>query len=156
MDFDTEVRVEASVDEVFAVLAAVERYHDWLPPSDTYVRTQLANDNPIEEGAVYVDHQKMGMEMRGEVHIYDPPSRIGFRQTKELPCGAQISTRIEYTLTADQDGARVARHQVYTVPWPMRPLQPILRRKIVHENRRILGALKAAAESASQEPSMKP
>ena len=93
----------------------------------------------------YVDYQK-GIEMPGEVHIYEPPRRIGFNQRMKLPLGAEIATRMEYTLEADGNATRVVRHQVYKLPWLLRPAKLILKGKIIKENRRILDALKREAE----------
>ena len=43
METDYEVTIDRPAEEVFTVLAAVERYHEWLPASDTYVRTEIAD-----------------------------------------------------------------------------------------------------------------
>ena len=87
METNYEVTIDRPVDDVFAVLSAVERYHEWLPPSETFVRTELADDQPIKQGATYVDYQTYGVEMPGEVHIYEPSNSIGFRQQLPMPLG---------------------------------------------------------------------
>ena len=146
MERDYEITIDKPVEDVFAVLAAVEKYNEWLPQSDTFVRTELAKAEPIEMGATFVDYQAHGVEMPGEVHIYDPPTRIGFRQHHPVAFGAQISVRMEYTLTADGDGTHVRRHHVFRMPLLLRPMELILRGKIITENERIVAALKRAVE----------
>jgi uncharacterized protein YndB with AHSA1/START domain len=153
MECKIEIRIASAVERVFALLAAVERYDDWLPPSDAFIRVELVRDGPIQIGTAFVDYQTHGIEMPGEVHIYEPPRRIGFRQRMKLPLGAEISTRMEYTLEADGDGTRVVRHQVFTIPWLLRPIELIAKGKMIKEVRRILDALKRAAESASHRTS---
>jgi uncharacterized protein YndB with AHSA1/START domain len=147
MECEIEVRIESAVERVFAMLASIERYDEWLPPSDAFVRVELVRDEPIQVGAAFVDYQTHGIEMHGEVHIYDPPCRIGFHQRMKLPLGAEISTRMEYTVEADGDGTRVVRHQVFAIPWLLRPIELIAKGKMIKEVRRILDALKSAAES---------
>ena len=146
MERDYEVGIERPVEDVFAVLSAVEKYHEWLPPSDIYLRTELADDEPIKQGAKYVDIQK-GAKMPGEVHIYEAPRRIGFRQRLKMPLGSQLKVRIEYTLIADGNGTHVVRHHVFQLPLLLRPAVLLLRSKIITENERIVAALKRAVES---------
>ncbi len=150
METNYEVTIDRPVDDVFAVLSAVERYHEWLPPSETFVRTELADDQPIKQGATYVDYQTYGVEMPGEVHIYEPSNSIGFRQQLPMPLGLTVSVRIEYTLTADGDGTRVQRHHVFRLPLLLRPMELLLKGKIVKENNRIVAALKCAVEKVSR------
>ena len=146
MECETEVRINGTAERVFAVLVGLARYPDWLPPSETFVRIGLALDEPIRAGSTYIDYQTHGIEFPGEVHICEPPRRIGFRQQKKLPFGAEISTQMEYTLEAGEADTRVVRHQVFTMPWLLRPMELIAKGKILKENRRILNALKRAVE----------
>ncbi len=146
MERDYEVRIARPVEDVFAVLAAVDKYHEWLPPSDVYVRTELVADEPIKLGAEFVDFQARGMKMPGEVHIYEPPRLIGFRQQLKMPLG-KIAVRMEYTLTGDGDGTHVVRHHVFKMPLLLRVAELFLKRKIIDENERIVAALKHAVES---------
>ncbi len=146
MERDYEITIDKPVEDVFAVLAAVEEYHQWLPPSEVFIRTELARDEPVKVGATFIDYQKHGIEMPGEVHIYEPPTRIGFRQRYPVAFGAQISVRMEYTLTADGGGTRVSRRHVFKMPLLLRPMELFLKGKIITENERILAALKRAVE----------
>ncbi len=75
-----------------------------------------------------------------------PPTRIGFRQRYPVAFGAQISVRMEYTLTADGGGTRVSRRHVFKMPLLLRPMELFLKGKIITENERILAALKRAVE----------
>ncbi len=149
MERDYEVRIERKLEDVFSVLEAVQDYHQWLPPSDTYLRTALTEDQPISKGAEYVDYQTQGVEMPGEVHIYEPPRRIGFRQRFKLPLGTEITVRIEYALETDGDGTRVIRHHVFRMPVLLRVAELFLKGKIITENQRIVQALKRAVEDRS-------
>ncbi len=146
MKRDYEIRILRPVGEVFAVLAAVEKYHEWLPTSETYVRTAVV-DEPIKEGSEYIDYQSHGIEMPGVVHIYEPPQRIGFRQGMKMPLGSQLAVRIEYTLMPDGAGTHVVRRHIFKMPLLLRVAELVLRSKIIRENERIVAALKCAVES---------
>ena len=149
MERDYEITIDKPVEDVFAVLAAVERYHEWLPPSETYIRCELESDEPIKQGSKFVDIQSHGVKMPGEVHIYDPPHRIGFRQRFAAPLGAEVRVRMEYTLKPDGDRTHVVRHHVFQMPLLLKPMELVLRSKIIAENDRIVACLKTAAESAA-------
>lgn len=142
-----EVTIDRPIEDVFAVLAAVERYHEWLPPSETFVRTELADDEPIKQGATYIDYQTKGVQMPGSVHLYQPPTRIGFSQQLSLPLGARVFVTMEYTLTSDGNGTHVLREYVFRMPLLLRPMERVLKGKILEENDRIVAALKRALET---------
>ncbi len=148
METDYEVRIERPVEDVFAVVAAVDRYDEWLEPSETYVRAELVDDEPIKRGTTYLDYQSHGVVMPGEVHIYEPPLRIGFRQQLSMPLGAKVAVRIEYTLTPDGDGTCVLRHHFFRMPLLLRPMELVLKGKVIKENDRIVAALKRAVEAS--------
>lgn len=143
MESDYQLTVERPVDEVFAVLAAVDRYADWLPPSAMYVRTEI--DSEVREGCEYVDHHADGGSMRGVVHIYDPPHRIGFRQERRVALGRAI-VRVEYTLTAGDGGTRIHRRHVFSTSWHLRPAVWLLGKRLRRENQRVMEALEKALD----------
>ena len=154
MERDYEITIDRPVGNVFAVLAAVERYHEWLPPSKTFIRVELDVDEPIKLGSTFIDIQRKGSTMRGEVHIYDPPHQIGFRQASPLPLGSAIKVRMEYTLKPEGNRTHVVRHHVFDVPFLLRPTMLYLKPMIITENRRIVERLRSFCEGSATTPSI--
>ena len=104
-------------------------------------------DDPQHAISVFRAALSHGIEMLGEVDVYDPPTRIGFRQAKGLPFGAVVTVRIDYSIEEDEQSTLVVRNQVFRMPWLLRPMEMVARPKVIAESRRILGALKRNVES---------
>jgi hypothetical protein len=84
----------------------------------------------------------------GTVTEFDRPARITFRQpmTMKLHAGT-IDVTLRYTLTPGSGLTHVKRVVTISVPWPLKPLQPLLVRAFRTESRRTLLALKAYADT---------
>jgi len=145
MQTDYELVVGRATSEVFDVLAAVDRYHEWLPPSKMYVRTELTGE--MGQGCEYVDHHSGGGSMSGVVHIYEPPTRIGFRQERRIAFGRAV-IRVEYTLKSDGAGTHILRHHAFDTSLHLRPGEWIFKKRLVAENERVMHALAKLLEGS--------
>jgi len=145
MVLETEIQIDGGVEQVFAVLACLEQYCDWLPHSDVHKGIEVLDAGPVQEGTTYIDRQSGGADMSGEVCIWNPPHCIGFRQSIALPIGI-VEARAEFRMEVVGDGTRVIRRQTFALPWLVWPMRPIVRMKSRRESLRILDALKRTVE----------
>lgn len=90
-------------------LADLPAYSSWMHRTGVFRRCGQVSDGPIGKGTTYVDATRMG-SYRGEVVSFEPPSRIGFRETLRWWFGAVMEARPEYVL--DADGERTVVHHV--------------------------------------------
>jgi uncharacterized protein YndB with AHSA1/START domain len=146
MESRTDIRIEAPAERVFAILIALDRYGEWLPPSDVFRGLDVQGDGPIQKGTTYVDRQAAGINMTGEVCVCDEPNVIAFRQVAKLPFGT-VHARVEFRMDADDGATRVVRHHVIALPWLLWPLTPIAKAKQRTEAKRILESLRHAVET---------
>src|SRR5881628_3594492 len=104
----TTVRYEASttidrpIDDVFARLADLDGYRTWMRRTGLFRRSGQTSDGPLGPGTAYMDATRMGT-FRGQITDYEPPSRIGFRETLRWFGSDLMEARPEYLLEADRD-----------------------------------------------------
>jgi hypothetical protein len=83
---------------------------------------------------------------RGEVTAYEPPSRIGFRETLRWFGSDLMEARPEYTLEADQNKTivhHVAEGELFGMMRLMKPVAALLARS---ERSRTVGSLRRSLE----------
>lgn len=100
--YQTRARIDRPVSEVFARLADLDGYRTWMPRTGLFRRSAQTSHGPVRRGTAYVDATRMGA-FRGEVTDYEPPARIGFRETLRWFGSDLMEARPAYTLQADQD-----------------------------------------------------
>ncbi len=151
MRFELEATVRAAPETVFATLADLGGYGDWLPPSGEYHGTTEVTPGSVAAGTSYVEHSPTGTR-RGEITEYAPVTRLAFRQTMALAPAVlgEIDIAIRYRLRPDHGGTGVTRMVWVGVPARTRVLRPLIRRRFRAESRRTLDAL--AARFAAGDP----
>ena len=149
MKIETSIIVDGTADDIFALLLALDQYGDWLPCSGVHKGMALVSPGPVQEGSTYVDRQRGGPDMHGEVCVCDRPNRLAFRQQAKLPIGLIVVHAVFELQAVDDKSTRVLRTQDFAVPWPVMPLTPIFKRVGRSEGQRVLGALKQAVESGN-------
>lgn len=125
-------------------LADLPAYSSWMHRTGVFRRCGQVSGGPIGKGTTYVDATRMG-SYRGEVVSFEPPSRIGFRETLRW-YGAVMEARPEYFLEAD--GERTVVHHVAVAElfgWirVMKPAASLLARS---ERARTLKSLRRSLE----------
>src|SRR5205807_7092789 len=78
--YESRTTIDRPIDAVFARLADLEGYRTWMHRTGLFRRSRPTSDGPIREGTVYLDATRMGT-FRGEVTDFQPPARIGFKET---------------------------------------------------------------------------
>jgi uncharacterized protein YndB with AHSA1/START domain len=78
--YETRTTIDRPISEVFARLADLDGYRGWMHRTGLFRRAGQTSGSPLALGSAYFDATRMGT-FRGEVTDYEPPSRIGFRET---------------------------------------------------------------------------
>src|SRR4051812_40679722 len=146
LSFETEI--QASADEVFALIADLRGYDRWLPRSGEFQGTTAISDGPIGAGTPYVEVASSGVR-HGTVTEFEPPARIAFHQPMTLKprLAGVVDIVAAYALTPRGDSAvHVRRDLTLDLPPALKAAQPLVLRRFRRENERTLAALKVAAE----------
>ena len=148
----TTVRSEARttinrpIGDVFARLADLDDYGTWMRRTGLFRRSGQTSDGPLGLGTAYIDATRMGT-FRGQITVYHPPSRIGFRETLRWFGYDLMEARPEYFLEADQDRTivhHVAEGELFGFMRLMKPVAALLARS---ERTRTVQSLRRSLES---------
>ena len=148
----TTVRSEARttinrpIGDVFARLADLDDYGTWMRRTGLFRRSGQTSDGPLGLGTAYIDATRMGT-FRGQITDYQPPSRIGFRETLRWFGYDLMEARPEYFLEADQDRTivhHVAEGELFGLMRLMKPVAALLARS---ERARTVKSLRRSLES---------
>lgn len=145
--YESRTVINRPVGEVFARLADLDGYTTWMRRTGLFRRSGRASDGPLGIGTPYFDATRMGT-LRGEVTDYEPPSRIGFRETLRWLGTDVMEARPAYVLEADEDKTvvhHVADGELFGMMRLMKPAAALMARS---ERRRTLESLRRSLESA--------
>jgi uncharacterized protein YndB with AHSA1/START domain len=145
MDFTIDIA--APIEQVFAVLADLPAYPQWLPASGLYNATTQVSDSPVRLGSTYVDQSKQ-VALYGRVTAYNPPETLAFHQETRVPLG-RLAIDIQYRLQTTPGGTRVFRSTRPHLFGPLAVLQGAVVRSIRKENLRTLEMMKRYLEQPS-------
>jgi uncharacterized protein YndB with AHSA1/START domain len=143
--YESHTTIGQSIEEVFARLADLPAYSSWMHRTGLFRRCGQTSDGPIGNGTAYFDATRMGT-YRGEVTAFEPPSRIGFRETLRW-FGAVMEARPGYFLEADRESTivhHVAEGEFFGWTRLMKPAALLMARS---ERARTLKSLKRSLES---------
>jgi hypothetical protein len=144
--YETHTTIDRPIDEVFARLADIDGYRTWMHRTGLFRRSGQASDGRRGRGTAYVDATRMGT-FRGQISDYQPPSRIGFRETLRLFGSDRMEARPEYLLEADKDRTivhHIAEGELFGLMRLMKPVASLMARS---ERRRTVNSLKRSLES---------
>lgn len=144
--YESRTRIDRSIGDVFARLADLPGYGTWMHRTGLFRRCDQTSDGPLGKGTAYFDATRMGT-FRGEVTDFQPPSRIGFRETLRWFGSDVTEARSEYFLEANQE--RTIVHQVAEgelFGW-MRLMKPVADLMARSERSRTVKSLRRSLES---------
>jgi uncharacterized protein YndB with AHSA1/START domain len=144
--YQTRATIDRPISDVFARLADLDGYRTWMRRTGLFRRSRQTSDGPVGRGTAYVDATRMGA-FRGEVTDYQPPARIGFRETLRWFGSDLMEARPQYTLEADQDKTivhHVAEGELFGIMRLMKPAAALLARS---ERARTVESLRRSLES---------
>jgi uncharacterized protein YndB with AHSA1/START domain len=145
--YEGRTAIDRPVADVFARLADLDGYGTWMHRTGLFRRSGRTSDGPLGPGTAYVDATRMGT-FRGQITEYQPPSRIGFRESLRWFGSDLMEARPEYVLEADRDGTivhHVAEGELFGVMRLMKPVAALLARS---ERRRTVESLRRSLESS--------
>jgi uncharacterized protein YndB with AHSA1/START domain len=143
--YESRTTIDRPIEEVFARLADLPEYSRWMHRTGLFRRCDQTSDGPVEKGTGYFDATRMGT-YHGEVTDFEPPSRIGFRESMRW-FGAVMEARPEYFLEAD-NGRTIVHHvaegELFGWTRLMKPAAALMARS---ERSRTLKSLRRSLES---------
>src|SRR5690242_724263 len=144
--YETRTTIDRPISDVFARLANLDGYRMWMRRTGLFRRSGQTSDGPVGLGTAYFDATRMGT-FRGEVTDYQPPARIGFRETLRWFGSDLMEARPAYILEADGDKTivhHVAEGELFGLMRLMKPVAALLARS---ERARTIQSLRRSLES---------
>ncbi len=149
IEFELERKVNAPIADVFARLADLEGYTDWMPTKGSMFRgSEQTSPGEVGVGTTFVDQTTFG-PAPGEIVEFDAPRSIVFHWWDRSKAG-KLKTEgwPGYALEAADDGTTLVRHHAKMHAYGVyRLAKPIFRRLAVKERTATVEALKASFES---------
>ena len=144
--YETRTTIDSPIGNVFARLADIDGYRTWMHRTGLFRRSGQTTDRPGGLGTAYFDATRMGT-FRGQITDYQPPTRIGFRETLRWFGSDLMEARPEYLLEADRDRTivhHVAEGELFGMMRLMKPVAALLARS---ERTRTVKSLRRSLES---------
>ena len=145
--YETRTTIDRPINDVFGRLADLDGYRTWMRRTGLFRRSGQTSDGPLGLGTAYFDATRMGT-FRGEVTDYEPPARIGFRETLRWFGSDLMEARPVFVLVeADRDKTivhHVAEGELFGVMRLMKPVAALLARS---ERARTVESLRRSLES---------
>jgi uncharacterized protein YndB with AHSA1/START domain len=144
--YEARTTIDRPIGDVFARLADVDGYRTWMRRAGLFRRSGRTSDDPLGPGTAYYDATRMGT-FRGRISDYQPPSRIGFRETLRWFGTDVMEARPEYFLEADRDRTivhHVAEGELFGLMRLMKPVAALMARS---ERTRTIKSLRRSLES---------
>jgi len=144
--YETRTTVDRPISDVFARLVDLDGYRTWMRRTGLFRRAGKTSDGPVARGTAYFDATRMGT-FHGEVTEYEPPTRIGFRETLRWFGTDLMQARPRFALEADGGKTNVhhvADGELFGIMRLMKPVAAVLARS---ERTRTIEALRHSLES---------
>jgi uncharacterized protein YndB with AHSA1/START domain len=144
--YEAHTTIDRPIGDVFARLADLDGYGTWMRRTGLFRRAGQTSEGPLGQGTAYFDATRMGT-FRGRVTDYQPPSRIGFRETLRWLGSDLMEARPEYLLEADHDRTivhHIAEGELFGLMRLMKPVAALMARS---ERRRTVESLRRSLES---------
>ena len=143
--YEARTMIDRPIGDVFARLADLDGYGKWMHRTGLFRRSGQTSDGPLGPGTAYLDATRMGT-FRGQITDYQPPSRIGFRETLRWFGSDLMEARPEYFLEADRDMTivhHVAEGELFGLMRLMKPVAALMARR---ERTRTIESLRRSLE----------
>src|SRR5436305_12862343 len=122
--YETRTTIDRPISDVFARLADLDGYRTWMRRTGLFRRSGQTSDGPVGLGTAYFDATRMGT-FRREVTDYEPPARIGFRETLRWFGSDLMEARPDFILEAHGDKTivhHVAEGELFGMMRLMKPV----------------------------------
>jgi len=144
--YATRTTIDRPIVDVFERLADLDGYGTWMHRTGLFRRSGQSSDGRRGPGTAYFDATRMGT-FRGQITDYQPPFRIGFRETLRLLGSDLMEARPNYLLEADRDMTvvhHIAEGELFGLMRLMKPIAALLARS---ERTRTVNSLRRSLES---------
>ena len=148
IEFELERTIRAPIDQVFARLADIEGYNEWMADTGSMLRrTRRTTPGESAVGTTFVDETSQGL-IPGEITAMDAPHTIVFHWWEKSRSGKlKFEGWPSYHLQSSADGETLVRHRAKLAAYGgWRLGTPLLRRFAVKERTVVVDALKASFE----------
>ena len=109
-----ETVIQRPAEDVFALIADLPNYDQWLPPSNLYGAVTQYSELPAHAGTQYVDQGRMS-RMTGVVTEFEPPTRIA-NVPADLQEGIAAALRNREVVARAENGVIVTdAHNVFSI-----------------------------------------
>src|SRR4029079_19089149 len=128
--YESRMTIDRPMEAVFDRVADLAGYGTWMHHTGLFRQCGQTSDGPLGKGTSYFDATRMGT-FHGEVTDFEPPSRIGFRETLRWFGSELMEARPEYILEADGDKTivhHVAEGDLFGMMRRMKPIAALLAR----------------------------
>lgn len=148
IEFELERTINAPIADVFARLADLRGYNDWMPSKGSMFRgSEQTSPGEVGLGTTFVDQTTFGPSP-GEIVEFDAPRTIVFHWWDRGRSG-KLKTEgwPGYALEAADDGTTLVRHHAKMHAYGIyRLAAPIFRKLAVKERTATIDALKGSFE----------
>lgn len=144
--YEKRTMIDRPIGDVFERLADVDGYGKWMHRTGLFRRSGQTFEGPLGPGTAYSDATRVGT-FRGQITDYQPPSRLGFRETLRWFGSDLMEARPEYFLEADRERTivhHVAEGDLFGVMRLMKPVAALMARS---ERARTIESLRRSLES---------
>jgi uncharacterized protein YndB with AHSA1/START domain len=144
--YEARTTIDRPISDVFARLADLDGYRAWMHRTGLFRRSGQTSEGPLGVGTAYFDATRMGT-FHGEVTDYEPPARIGFRETLRWFGSDLMEARPDYVLEADRNTTivhHVAEGELFGM---MRLMKPVATLSARSERARTVKSLRRSLES---------
>ncbi len=144
--YETRTTIDRPISDVFARLADLDGYGTWMRRTGLFRRSGQTSGGSLGLGTAYFDATRMGT-FHGEVTDYEPPARIGFRETLRWFGSDLMEARPAYVLEDDRGKTivhHVAEGELFGMMRLMKPVAALLARS---ERARTVESLRRSLES---------
>ena len=139
--------IERPIETVFAQLADIARYPEWMPDDGLFISCKQDSPGPVGVGTAYSDRTRLGT-VRGEVSEFDLPSRVVFHYTARILGRTMMEGWPGYVLEpAGETATRIHHTAEGRLYGPFKLMQPLIQRMAQRERQRTVDALKRSLES---------
>ncbi|GAA5094222.1 hypothetical protein GCM10025760_25230 [Microbacterium yannicii] len=148
IEFQLTRTIPAGIDDVFARLADIEGYNEWMPGAGSMLRgTTLTSPGAPALGTTYLDDTSFG-PTPGEITEFEPPHTLVYHWWNRTKAGRlTVEGWPAYQLEATPDGTTLVRHHAEVRTYGLyRLATPFLRRIAKKERTATLAALAASFE----------
>ncbi len=146
IEFELERLVHAPIERVFARLADIEGYNDWMPRKGSIRRhTRQTSAGEPTLGTTFLDETSLG-RTPGEIVDFEAPHRLVYHWWDRSRSGRlKVEGWPGYVLEAQGPDSTLVRHHARMQTYGLyRAVTPVLRRLALRERTTTIEALKAS------------